>query len=190
MGRLRTRAGGEGSPSRGSPASLCLSPILATSTALEAADEPVTIRFGFANVGVDNRPFSGGSPIATAQAEHYVENELKDLPNVKVEYSFFKGAGPAVNEAFRQRPARLRLPGRSAAGHRPGQRPEDPHPGGGRRAWSDVSRRARRFRYPYHQGSEGPQGGDLPWHQQPPGGGQGAGGERTDRAGPAGHQHG
>jgi sulfonate transport system substrate-binding protein len=64
------------------------------------ADEPVTIRFGFANVGVDNRQFSGGNAIATAHAEHYIENELKDLPNVKLEFLFFKGAGPAVNEAF------------------------------------------------------------------------------------------
>jgi sulfonate transport system substrate-binding protein len=64
------------------------------------ADEPITIRFGFANVGVDNRQFSGGSAIATAHSEHYIENELKDLPNVKVEWLFFKGAGPAVNEAF------------------------------------------------------------------------------------------
>jgi sulfonate transport system substrate-binding protein len=69
-------------------------------TPLARADEPVTIRFGFANVGVDNRQFSGGTAIATAHAEHYVENELKDLPGVKVEWSFFKGAGPAVNEAF------------------------------------------------------------------------------------------
>ena len=64
------------------------------------AAEPVIIRFGFANVGVDNRQFSGGTFIATAHAGHYIENELKDLPAVTVEYAFFKGAGPAVNEAF------------------------------------------------------------------------------------------
>jgi sulfonate transport system substrate-binding protein len=69
-------------------------------TTVAQADELVTIRFGFANVGVDNRQFSGGNFIATAHAEHYIENELKDLPGVKIEYSFFKGAGPAVNEAF------------------------------------------------------------------------------------------
>lgn len=64
------------------------------------ADERVTIRFGFAVVGVDNRQFSGGNAIATAHAEHYVENELKDLPNVKIEWFLFKGAGSAVNEEF------------------------------------------------------------------------------------------
>ncbi len=69
-------------------------------TAVARADQPIVIRFGFANVGVDNRQFSGGNFIATAHAEHYIENELKDLPGVTVEYAFFKGAGPAVNEAF------------------------------------------------------------------------------------------
>jgi sulfonate transport system substrate-binding protein len=61
------------------------------------AADPVVIRFGFANVGVDNRQFSGGTFIATAHAEHYIENELN---GDKVEFFFFKGAGPAVNEAF------------------------------------------------------------------------------------------
>jgi sulfonate transport system substrate-binding protein len=69
-------------------------------TAIAHADDPVTIRFGFANVGVDNRQFSGGNFIATAHAEHYIDKELKDLPGVTVDYAFFKGAGPAVNEAF------------------------------------------------------------------------------------------
>jgi sulfonate transport system substrate-binding protein len=69
-------------------------------TTVARADEPITIRFGFANVGVDNRQFSGGNFIATAHAEHYIDNELKDLPEVRIEYAFFKGAGPAVNEAF------------------------------------------------------------------------------------------
>jgi sulfonate transport system substrate-binding protein len=69
-------------------------------TTVARADEPVIIRFGFANVGVDNRQFSGGNFLATAHAEHFIDKELKDLPNVKIEYAFFKGAGPAVNEAF------------------------------------------------------------------------------------------
>jgi sulfonate transport system substrate-binding protein len=76
--------------------------LLATlaATSVARADEPLTIRFGFANVGVDNRQFSGGNFIAAAHAEYYIETDLKDLPGVKVEYAFFKGAGPAVNEAF------------------------------------------------------------------------------------------
>jgi sulfonate transport system substrate-binding protein len=62
--------------------------------------KPLVIRFGFANVGVDNRQFSGGNAIAVAHAERYFEKELADRPEIKIEYFFFKGAGPAVNEAF------------------------------------------------------------------------------------------
>lgn len=50
-------------------------------------------RFGFANVGVDNRRFSGGNAIATAHAEHYIENELKDRPDVTITFFFFIGCG-------------------------------------------------------------------------------------------------
>jgi sulfonate transport system substrate-binding protein len=64
------------------------------------AETPTTIRIGFASIGTDNRPFAGGSPAAIAHAEHYIEKELADLPGTKIEWSFFKGAGPAVNEAF------------------------------------------------------------------------------------------
>jgi len=62
--------------------------------------EPLRVRIGFASVGSDNRQFAGGSSAAVAHSEHYVDDELRDLPDVKVEWSFFKGAGPAVNEAF------------------------------------------------------------------------------------------
>ncbi|HET6606594.1 MAG TPA: ABC transporter substrate-binding protein [Rhodopila sp.] len=68
--------------------------------AIGRAAEPLTIRFGFANIGVDNRQFSGGNALATAHAEHYFEKELADRPDVRIEYFFFKGAGPAVNEAL------------------------------------------------------------------------------------------
>jgi sulfonate transport system substrate-binding protein len=65
-----------------------------------AVAEPLTVRFGFASVGADNRPFAGGSPAATAHAGHYVDDALSDEPDIKVEWYFFKGAGPAVNEAI------------------------------------------------------------------------------------------
>ncbi|MEJ1975543.1 MAG: ABC transporter substrate-binding protein [Acetobacteraceae bacterium] len=35
-----------------------------------------------------------------AHSEGYIQRELKDLPGVTIEFYFFKGAGPAVNEAF------------------------------------------------------------------------------------------
>jgi sulfonate transport system substrate-binding protein len=65
-----------------------------------ARAEPVTIRFGFASIGTDNRPFAGGSAAALAHSERMIEEALKDEPGVTVAWSFFKGAGPAVNEAF------------------------------------------------------------------------------------------
>ena len=37
---------------------------------------------------------------AVAHSEHYLDQEFKDQPDLKIEWSFFKGAGPAVNEAL------------------------------------------------------------------------------------------
>ena len=74
--------------------------VLFAGIAPPAVAEPLTLRFGFASVGVDNRPFAGGTPAATAHAEHYIDDALKDEPDVKIEWYFFKGAGPAVNEAI------------------------------------------------------------------------------------------
>lgn len=65
-----------------------------------ARAEPLTVRIGFASVGADNRQFSGGSSAAVAHSEHYLDEHLRDHPEVKIEWFFFKGAGPAVNEAF------------------------------------------------------------------------------------------
>ena len=64
------------------------------------AAEPIIVRIGFASVGADNRQFSGGSSAAVVHSERYLDQELRDRPEVKVEWYFFKGAGPAVNEAF------------------------------------------------------------------------------------------
>jgi sulfonate transport system substrate-binding protein len=53
-----------------------------------------------APTGADNRQFSGGSSAAIVHSERYLDQDLRDRPEVKVEWYFFKGAGPAVNEAF------------------------------------------------------------------------------------------
>ena len=74
--------------------------LLMTAGGSLAAAEPLRVRIGFASVGSDNRQFAGGSSAAVAHSEGYVDQELRDLPDVKIEWSFFKGAGPAVNEAF------------------------------------------------------------------------------------------
>jgi sulfonate transport system substrate-binding protein len=65
-----------------------------------AAPAPLTIRLGFASVGIDNRQFSGGSAAGVAHANGYLEAEFKNDPDIKLSWFFFKGAGPAVNEAF------------------------------------------------------------------------------------------
>lgn len=70
--------------------------------------QPSTIRIGFASIGVDNRPFAGGSPAAIAHAEGTIE---KELSGIRIEWSFFKGAGPAVNEAFANNQLDLALQG-------------------------------------------------------------------------------
>lgn len=69
-------------------------------SAAPALAENLTIRVGYAAIGVGNRPFVGGSSAAVAHAEGYLEAEFKNDPNIKIEWSFFKGAGPAVNEAI------------------------------------------------------------------------------------------
>lgn len=90
--RLRTAAAGA--------LPLLVLPFLTITPAPAAAGEGVTIRVGYASIGVGNRPFVGGSSAALAHAEGYLEAEFKDDPAVAVQWSFFKGAGPAVNEAI------------------------------------------------------------------------------------------
>jgi sulfonate transport system substrate-binding protein len=51
-------------------------------------------------VGIDNRPFGYGDNVSVAHIGHFVEDEFKNDPDVKVEWTFFRGAGPAVNEAI------------------------------------------------------------------------------------------
>src|SRR6218665_1591449 len=60
--------------------------------------EPLVIHVGYAAIGVDNRPFSEGTSAATARAGEFLEKEFANDPDIKIEWTFFKGAGPAVNE--------------------------------------------------------------------------------------------
>ncbi len=64
------------------------------------AQDPLVIHVGYAAIGVDNRPYSEGTSAATARAGEFLEKEFAGDPNVKIEWTFFKGAGPAVNEGF------------------------------------------------------------------------------------------
>ena len=61
--------------------------------------EPLVVRIGVATQGYGDPPTFGGSPDATAQLQHRYEDALK-AQGVQVKWFFFKGAGPAVNEAL------------------------------------------------------------------------------------------
>ncbi len=82
---------------------LVLLALLGLFSAMPALAEPVTIRIGFAGIGLGNRSNVGGDTGALVHAEQYLEKEFADTPDVKVEWFFFKGAGPAVNEAIASR---------------------------------------------------------------------------------------
>jgi ABC-type nitrate/sulfonate/bicarbonate transport systems, periplasmic components len=77
--------------------SLLLSASLLTSTV--QAEPLKVIRIGVATVGVGGKPVAGGTAFNTAQIKGSIDNEFKK-DGIAVEWSFFKGAGPAVNEAL------------------------------------------------------------------------------------------
>ncbi|HEV2676426.1 MAG TPA: ABC transporter substrate-binding protein [Aliidongia sp.] len=68
--------------------------------AVPAAADPVTIRIGYPGIGADNRPFASGDIVAVAHAGHFIEDEFAHDPDVTVEWTFFRGAGPALNESL------------------------------------------------------------------------------------------
>lgn len=66
--------------------------------ATAASAEPLTIRLAFSQVGTNGQQFAGVQTSAIAHARHYLEDEFKG-EDVKLEWTFFRGAGPATNEA-------------------------------------------------------------------------------------------
>jgi sulfonate transport system substrate-binding protein len=63
------------------------------------ADKPSIIRIAVAQQGNGDPPTFGGSSAATVQQRQLLEKEFA-ADGIKVEWLFFKGAGPAVNEAI------------------------------------------------------------------------------------------
>ena len=65
------------------------------------ADEgkPTVIRLGVPGVGNGNRPVIGGSSIANVHLLALLDQEFKP-EGIRIEWSFLRGAGPAVNEGF------------------------------------------------------------------------------------------
>src|SRR3954470_18398444 len=64
-----------------------------------AADKPAVIRVAFPGVGIGNRPFVGGGAAANLHLKGLLDEEFKG-DGIKVEWSFLRGAGPAVNELY------------------------------------------------------------------------------------------
>lgn len=67
--------------------------------ALVQAQAPQVIRFGVSNAGVGNPPRISTSTLAIAQSQRVVEEEFRK-EGIRVDWIFFKGEGPAVNEAL------------------------------------------------------------------------------------------
>lgn len=72
---------------------------LALAFAASAHAAPDTIRIGVASAGGGDPVTFGGSPGGVARSNNWLEDEFK-ASGIKVEWLFFKGAGPAVNEAL------------------------------------------------------------------------------------------
>ncbi len=77
---------------------LLLLSVLTTANAF-AAGKPSVIRIGVASVGTGGRPVVGGTFLATAANNGSLEHEF-ERDGIKVKYTYFAGAGPAVNEAL------------------------------------------------------------------------------------------
>jgi sulfonate transport system substrate-binding protein len=71
--------------------------LLAPRSAL--ADKPAIIRVAYPGIGIGNRPAVGGSSTAVLHLRGMLEEEFK-ADGIQVKWSFLRGAGPAVNEAY------------------------------------------------------------------------------------------
>lgn len=66
---------------------------------LAAPAKPRVIRFGVSSAGVGNPPRSGTGTLDVVQAHRYLEQEFA-ADGIAVKWMFFKGQGPATNEAM------------------------------------------------------------------------------------------
>ncbi|MEY4581233.1 MAG: hypothetical protein RL701_5936 [Pseudomonadota bacterium] len=64
-----------------------------------AEDKPSEIRVGYPGVGNGNRPFVGGNSTGTMHVKGMLEEEFRK-DGIKVNWTFLRGAGPAVNELY------------------------------------------------------------------------------------------
>ena len=66
---------------------------------LAFADKPSVIRVGYPGVGIGNRPAAANNVVATLHLKGLLEEEFKK-DGIKIQWTFLRGAGPAVNELF------------------------------------------------------------------------------------------
>lgn len=80
-------------------AALLLASAAFLSPGAHAQVHPTTIRIGSPELGTGEKPFPGANPLAVVKARRWLEEEFaKD--GVKIEWTFFRAAGPAINEAL------------------------------------------------------------------------------------------
>src|SRR6188768_3980152 len=77
---------------------LLLAASLAGITA-QAEEKPTVVRIAFSGAGTGGRPVGSGTTLAIAHQLGSINKELK-ADNIKVEWNFYPGAGPATNEAL------------------------------------------------------------------------------------------
>lgn len=80
---------------------LCGALLALTTLITQAAEQPAVIRIGAPDQGAGDKPFASGV-LGLAHIRQQLE-EAFAADGTKVEWHFFKGAGPAVNEAFANR---------------------------------------------------------------------------------------
>ncbi|MBB4199795.1 hypothetical protein CCR94_24090 [Rhodoblastus sphagnicola] len=79
---------------------LALSALNFCALAATSAWAETEIRIAVPGTGLDGRPFVHSTSVAVAHVQRFVEDEFKDQPDVKVTWTFFRGAGPVINEAI------------------------------------------------------------------------------------------
>ena len=79
--------------------SLALALALLAASTSTLAQLPSVLRIGIATGGVGTPPRIGSSTVGLVNSQGLLEKEFAK-ENIKVEWIFFKGAGPAVNEAL------------------------------------------------------------------------------------------
>lgn len=67
--------------------------------AVRSAAAPSAIRIAIPSVGIGNRPVTGGNAISTVHIKGLLEEEFKK-DGIRIQWSFLRGAGPAVNELW------------------------------------------------------------------------------------------